>query len=454
MPKKLKRCVKKVQDTGKSESEAWAICVDSTGLKPHKKKKAETIQKLIALADHFDESGLSEYANALDSVLEKEAQWQWMKEKGQKLKDWFKTETNLDDDSRNALTKLRQNHWDLIKQINIALKQLGDAHKRINTPQYQNDLMAIVKSIQEKIGPLADKANKAVETYNFSQQQKQPTQPATAQPAAAQPAAQPAAPPATPVVPGEALSPNASTVVYLLKLADRLDEQGETEIVDKITEYIKTAQFQAVKELGQRVWDAGKGMLNKDTNPDLTKIHWDIVNKLKAAYDTLQAARQNINDVAKYPQDFSSAVKGLQNSLSDITNRLSSPGQVAPAASAAAPAAAPAAPVQPAAAPAQPAAPAAAPAPVTPDLARTQAIEPKTQIEVALEEMSPQEMQKILETVRAMEAARTQAAIAPVQPTAPSPAAAPAPRSDQELKNIRLKKETQEPEVGSTAQNW
>jgi hypothetical protein len=47
MPEKLKRCVQHVKDQGKSEDSAWAICVDSTGLKPHKKKKKE-VKKMSA----------------------------------------------------------------------------------------------------------------------------------------------------------------------------------------------------------------------------------------------------------------------------------------------------------------------------------------------------------------------------------------------------------------------
>lgn len=39
MPKKLMRCVKKVQKTGKSKSDAFAICTKSTGQKAHKKGK-------------------------------------------------------------------------------------------------------------------------------------------------------------------------------------------------------------------------------------------------------------------------------------------------------------------------------------------------------------------------------------------------------------------------------
>lgn len=39
MPKKLKRCVRKLQAKGKSKSSAFAICVASTGQKPHRRAK-------------------------------------------------------------------------------------------------------------------------------------------------------------------------------------------------------------------------------------------------------------------------------------------------------------------------------------------------------------------------------------------------------------------------------
>lgn len=45
MPAKLKRCVKKVQRSGKSKSSAYAICVKSTGLKPHRRKKKAGTKK-------------------------------------------------------------------------------------------------------------------------------------------------------------------------------------------------------------------------------------------------------------------------------------------------------------------------------------------------------------------------------------------------------------------------
>jgi hypothetical protein len=40
MPKKLLSCVKKIKAKGEPSSKyAWPICVKSTGLNPHKKKR-------------------------------------------------------------------------------------------------------------------------------------------------------------------------------------------------------------------------------------------------------------------------------------------------------------------------------------------------------------------------------------------------------------------------------
>ena len=37
MPKKLMSCVRKVKAKSKGKANPWAVCVSSTGLKPHKK---------------------------------------------------------------------------------------------------------------------------------------------------------------------------------------------------------------------------------------------------------------------------------------------------------------------------------------------------------------------------------------------------------------------------------
>jgi len=41
VPEKLERCVRDVKAQGKSKDSAWAICVDSTGEKPHKEAVRE-----------------------------------------------------------------------------------------------------------------------------------------------------------------------------------------------------------------------------------------------------------------------------------------------------------------------------------------------------------------------------------------------------------------------------
>jgi len=48
MPAKLKRCVEQVMAKGHSKSSAYAICVSSTGLKPHRAPKREK-KKVVGL---------------------------------------------------------------------------------------------------------------------------------------------------------------------------------------------------------------------------------------------------------------------------------------------------------------------------------------------------------------------------------------------------------------------
>ena len=44
MPKKLMRCVRKLKKK-KGVKSAWAICIASTGQKPHKSKKSKSKRK-------------------------------------------------------------------------------------------------------------------------------------------------------------------------------------------------------------------------------------------------------------------------------------------------------------------------------------------------------------------------------------------------------------------------
>lgn len=59
MPAKLMSCVEDVKKQGKSESEAFTICIESTGQKPH---KADLCERLTKLARKMLEQGYSEQA--------------------------------------------------------------------------------------------------------------------------------------------------------------------------------------------------------------------------------------------------------------------------------------------------------------------------------------------------------------------------------------------------------
>ena len=65
MPKKLMDCITKVRNSGKSRSEAWAICQESTGLKPHKKSEGGMgqtgMEEILILATKLDENGKLEF---------------------------------------------------------------------------------------------------------------------------------------------------------------------------------------------------------------------------------------------------------------------------------------------------------------------------------------------------------------------------------------------------------
>jgi len=47
MPEKLERCVRDVKAQGHDDDSAWAICVDSTGEKPHSESIEETIMREV-----------------------------------------------------------------------------------------------------------------------------------------------------------------------------------------------------------------------------------------------------------------------------------------------------------------------------------------------------------------------------------------------------------------------
>jgi hypothetical protein len=93
MPKKLVDCVRKVRDSGRSESEAWRICQKSTGLKKHKKTKGgqsmftrEQVTSLVAMADQLDAAGLHKEASEIDTLLKEAGIGDWLKGVWQAIK--------------------------------------------------------------------------------------------------------------------------------------------------------------------------------------------------------------------------------------------------------------------------------------------------------------------------------------------------------------------------------
>ena len=54
MPEKLERCVSDLKSQGKPDDSAWAICVDSTGEKPHKESIEETVMRQVLNASMED----------------------------------------------------------------------------------------------------------------------------------------------------------------------------------------------------------------------------------------------------------------------------------------------------------------------------------------------------------------------------------------------------------------
>lgn len=385
MPKKLKDCVKKVMDSGKSESEAWAICRKSTGLKPHsagiksikelperpkdewdpphqsivviedtekgggmadmdpeyrkrqQKKLRESREKFRKLrekhygsviegmadfAGELDDVGLIEEADQIDSFL-KSAQWQWIKEKGQQLKDWFQTERELDPQLRQALTNLRHNHWNLIKQVNAARSMLNNAWKNMGKPAYANDVRTIINFMQRDL----QAALKAAQQAGVQVQQLLSQQTSGARPAEA---------PQSPeeleetqliqMQPGD-LEAHLGSIERLLKLAIVLDKKGHKGVACRIDGYLrKQAQMQSIRNVWRGVQDWPTGKLNPAYRQQ-AQIHKDLMNRLNNLYNVLQTARQNITDVPSYVDKFQGAISQFQTELGNITNEIANLGQ-------------------------------------------------------------------------------------------------------------------------------
>jgi hypothetical protein len=372
MPKKLVDCVNRLKAQGKDESSAWRICISSTGLKPHKKKKGELIDHLVSLANKLDDLNLPEEATLLDSTLEKEAQWQWMKEKGQQLKDWYQTEKEPQKQTRRTLTDFRQNHWNLVKKLNTAYQMLVKSHKNIGKPEYLRDITSMINYILKDI----QKASAAVQTITT-----QPAQQPQGQPAAPQAAATPASPasPVSPVVPGASIG--GSLVERLTKLADKLEAKGNKEAAKVVR-----AQWQAATEMGQKGmdWMLGRGESSRaQSDKQWSNFHWRVAGAFKSAYDKLNAVRQYLNDPNTYPERFQAVANEIQTDLNTILGEIQNAGKPA---------------AQPAVQPADEGEdPFRSP---SPDLTKTQRIQPADQISALMADMTPEQQAKAVELIK------------------------------------------------------
>jgi hypothetical protein len=283
-------------------------------------KSSKLHSHLIALANKLDELNLPEEASLLDTTLEKEAQWQWMKEKGQQMKDWYQGEKQPDIDVRTKLTKLRQNHWDLVKKLNTAYQLLTKSHKNIGKPEYLRDITSMINYILKDI----QRASASVQTILTQQPQQPqvpqaPTAPATSQPPAAP---IPGVPPATP---GAAIAPGASLVERLTKLADKLEAKGEKEAAKVVR-----AQWQTATEMGQKGmdWMLGRGESPRaQSDKQWSNFHWRVANIFKNAYDKLSAVRQYLNDADVYPERFQAVANEIQTDLNTLLGEIQQAGQ-------------------------------------------------------------------------------------------------------------------------------
>ena len=374
MPKKLMDCVRRLKEQGHDESSAFAICISSTGLGPHdeKEKKSELINHLIALANKLDDLNLPEEATLLDSTLEKEAQWQWMKEKGQQLKDWYQTEKEPQKQTRRTLTDFRQNHWDLVKKLNTAYQMLVKSHKNIGKPEYLRDITSMINYILKDI----QKASAAVQTITT-----QPAQQPQGQPAAPQAAATPAPPatPAVPVAPGASIG--GSLAERLTKLADKLEAKGNKEAAKVVR-----AQWQSAVEMGQKGmdWMLGRGESSRaQSDKQWSNFHWRVAGAFKSAYDKLNAVRQYLNDPNTYPERFQAVANEIQTDLNTILGEIQNAGKPA---------------AQPAVQPADEGEdPFRSP---SPDLTKTQRIQPADQISALMADMTLEQQTKAVELIK------------------------------------------------------
>jgi hypothetical protein len=85
MPEKLDSCVNQVKDQGHSESSAYAICVDSTGLSPKQKSETMSVNTQDMIDEHKDLINILESPSHKDDQEEAKKQKKELKEYKEKL---------------------------------------------------------------------------------------------------------------------------------------------------------------------------------------------------------------------------------------------------------------------------------------------------------------------------------------------------------------------------------
>jgi hypothetical protein len=267
-----------------------------------------------------------------------------------------------------------------VKKLNTAYQMLVKSHKNIGKPEYLRDITSMINYILKDI----QKASAAVQTITT-----QPAQQPQGQPAAPQAAATPASPasPVSPVVPGASIG--GSLVERLTKLADKLEAKGNKEAAKVVR-----AQWQAATEMGQKGmdWMLGRGESSRaQSDKQWSNFHWRVAGAFKSAYDKLNAVRQYLNDPNTYSERFQAVANEIQTDLNTILGEIQNAGK---------PAAQPA--TQPAAQPAvQPADEGEDPfSSPSPDLTKTQRIQPADQIYALMADMTPEQQTKAVELIK------------------------------------------------------
>lgn len=138
MPKKLTDCVKKVKEQGKNESEAWAICRESTGLDPHegtmKNLTREQVNSLVIMADKLDKEGLYQEASKIDSILREAGLWDRLKDAWQAIKG----NPQLQETTIELHNSMKRTTIQLKEAVENVMSNVATLEKLIEKPNLQH----------------------------------------------------------------------------------------------------------------------------------------------------------------------------------------------------------------------------------------------------------------------------------------------------------------------------